>query len=96
MGVALPFSAQSGLSPIEWLWEKLFGATQGYRYMTVNTLNLYVILGQNWLPAGGSGVWHLRRLGVVRARVSLRHLLQLLSKDGRKVFLTGAVLIVLV
>ena len=32
-GVALPFSAQSGLSPIEWLWEKLFGATQGYRYI---------------------------------------------------------------
>ena len=46
-GVSLPFSAQSGLSPIQWLWEKLFGATQGYRYMTVNTLNLYVILGQN-------------------------------------------------
>ena len=95
-GVALPFSAQSGLSPIEWLWEKLFGATQGYRYMTVNTLNLYVILGQNWLRLEDAGIW----LYVAWALFALSYLyaifLQLLSRDGRKVFLTGAVLIVLV
>ena len=95
-GVALPFSAQSGLSPIEWLWEKLFGATQGYRYMTVNTLNLYVVLGQNWLRLEDAGIW----LYVAWALFALSYLyaifLQLLSRDGRKVFLTGAVLIVLV
>ena len=95
-GVALPFSAQSGLSPIEWLWEKLFGATQGYRYMTVNTLNLYVILGQNWLRLEEAGVWPYVAWGAFALAYLYAIFLQLLSKDGRKVFLTGAVLIVLV
>ena len=95
-GVALPFSAQSGLSPIEWLWEKLFGATQGYRYMTVNTLNLYVILGQNWLRLEEAGVWPYIAWGLFALAYLYAIFLQLLSKDGRKVFLTGAVLIVLV
>ncbi len=95
-GVALPFSAQSRLSPIEWLWEKLFGATQGYRYMTVNTLNLYVILGQNWLRLEEAGVWPYIAWGLFALAYLYAIFLQLLSKDGRKVFLTGAVLIVLV
>ena len=95
-GVALPFSAQSGLSPIEWLWEKLFGATQGYRYMTVNTLNLYVILGQNWLRLEEAGVWPYIAWGLFALAYLYAIFLQVLSKDGRKVFLTGAVLIVLV
>ena len=95
-GVALPFSAQSGLSPIEWLWEKLFGATQGYRYMTVNTLNLYVVLGQNWLRLEEAGVWPYIAWGLFALAYLYAIFLQLLSKDGRKVFLTGAVLIVLV
>ena len=95
-GVVLPFSAQSGLSPIEWLWEKLFGATQGYRYMTVNTLNLYVILGQNWLRLEEAGVWPYVAWGLFALAYLYAIFLQLLSKDGRKVFLTGAVLIVLV
>ena len=95
-GVALPFSAQSGLSPIEWLWEKLFGATQGYRYMTVNTLNLYVVLGQNWLRLEEAGVWPYIAWGLFALAYLYAIFLQALSKDGRKVFLTGAVLIVLV
>ena len=95
-GVALPFSAQSGLSPIEWLWEKLFGATQGYRYMTVNTLNLYVILGQNWLRLEEAGVWPYIAWGLFALAYLYAIFLQALSKDGCKVFLTGAVLIVLV
>ena len=95
-GVALPFSAQSGLSPIEWLWAKLFGATQGYRYMTVNTLNLYVILGQNWLRLEEAGVWPYIAWALFALSYLYAIFLQLLSKDRRKVFLTGAVLIVLV
>ena len=102
-GVSLPFSYRNitGLgsffaAPIEWLWAKLFGATQGYRYMTVNTLNLYIIFGQNWKQVEEAGVW----LYVAWAMFALSYLyaifLQLLSKDRRKVFLTGAVLIVLV
>ena len=96
-GVSLPFSYRNitGLgsffaAPIEWLWAKLFGATQGYRYMTVNTLNLYIIFGQNWKQVEEAGVW----LYVAWAMFALSYLyaifLQLLSRDRRKVFLTGA------
>ncbi len=95
-GVALPFSAQSGLSPIEWLWEKLFGATQGYRYMTVNTLNLYVILAQNWKRLEEAGAWPYVAWALFVLSYLYAIFLQALSKDGRKVFLSGAVLIVLV
>ena len=102
-GVSLPFSYRNitGLgsffaAPIEWLWAKLFGATQGYRYMTVNTFNLYIIFGQNWKQVEEAGIW----LYVAWAMFALSYLyaifLQLLSRDRRKVFLTGAVLIVLV
>ena len=102
-GVSLPFSYQgiTGLgsffsAPIGWLWEKLFGATQGYRYMTVNTLNLYAALGQNWLKLEEAGFWPYIAWGLFALSYVFAILLQLFSKDGRKVFLTGAVLIVLV
>ena len=102
-GVSLPFSyrniADLGsffAAPIEWLWEKLFGATQGYRYMTVNTLNLYVILGQNWLRLEEAGVWPYIAWALFALAYLYAIFLQLLSRDGRKLFLTGAVLIVLV
>lgn len=102
-GVSLPFSYQNitGLrsffaAPIEWLWEKLFGATQGYRYMTVNTLNLYVVLGQNWMQLENAGIWPAVAWALFVFSYVYAILLQLLSKDARKVFLTGALLIMLV
>ena len=35
--------------PVIWLKNQYFGAMQGYRYMTINTLNLYNLLGLNWV-----------------------------------------------
>ena len=70
--------------------------TQGYRYMTVNTLNLYAALGQNWLKLEEAGFWPYIAWGLFALSYVFAILLQLFSKDGRKVFLTGAVLIVLV
>ena len=36
------------LYPINWIKNLYFGTMQGYRYMTVNALNLYCLLGKNW------------------------------------------------
>ena len=102
-GASLPFSYRNitdlgsfFAAPIEWLWAKLFGATQGYRYMTVNTLNLYIIFGQNWKQVEEAGVWPYIAWALFALSYLYAIFLQLLSRDGRKVFLTGAVLIVLV
>ena len=101
--VSLPFSLQEAsgfwdalVSPIIWLCEKLFGATQGYRYMTVNTLNLYVILGQNWTLLEDAGVWPYIAWTLFVFAYIYVIFLQALSKDARKVFLCGGLLIVLV
>jgi len=34
--------------PVSWLVELYTGTVQGYRYVTVNTLNLHYLLGLNW------------------------------------------------
>ncbi len=44
--ITLPFS---GLRPISWLYELLTGTTGHYDYTTVNSLNFYFLLGQNWV-----------------------------------------------
>ncbi len=102
-GMALPFSyrnidgfASFFAAPMEWLWEKLFGATQGYRYMTVNTLNLYVVLGQNWLRLEEAGAWPYIAWTLFVFSYIYVVFLQAFSRDARKIFLSGAVLIVLI
>ena len=82
--------------PFVWLFEKLFGATQGYRYMTVNTLNLYAILGLNWTQLEQSGAWPYVAWALFALFYAYAIFLQVRSGDARKVFLTGGVLIVLV
>ena len=46
----LPGALQSA---INWMVNQYSGAMQGYRYMTVNTLNLYTLLGLNWAQVDG-------------------------------------------
>ena len=38
-------------SAVGWMVNQYSGAMQGYRYMTINTLNLYQLLGMNWARA---------------------------------------------
>ena len=37
-----------GIYLLTWLWYKLMGTAQSYKYVTVNACNLYVILDKNW------------------------------------------------
>ena len=59
--ISLPFSinvmrwqgetsfAKILISPLGWLKDQLFGAANGYRYLTVNACNLFTLLNKNWL-----------------------------------------------
>ncbi len=66
--VSLPFSrniciaeGDTGIvhilaSPFAWIWKQLFGAANGYRYLTVNACNLYELLDKNWNQLSGGGL----------------------------------------
>ena len=83
--------------PFSWLIELYTGTVQGYRYITVNTLNLYCLCGLNWARLEEHSVmaamaWVLFALsvaGCVALTVASR-------KRPRRLFLTGALLIVLI
>ena len=72
------------------------GTVQGYRYVTVNTLNLYYLLGMNWAHAEDHGaviavawvLFALAQAGCILLTVAAR-------KRPRRLFLTGALLMVL-
>ncbi len=83
--------------PVTWLIELYTGTVGGYRYVTVNTLNLHYLLGMNWARVDGHGsatalAWFLFGLSY-----ALCFFLTLKSaKRPRRLFLTGGLLIVLV
>lgn len=58
--------------------------------MTVNTLNLYVILGQNWTLLEDAGVWPYIAWTLFVFAYIYVIFLQALSKDARKVFYAAA------
>ncbi len=83
--------------PVTWLIELYTGTVGGYRYVTVNTLNLHYLLGMNWARVDGHGVvtavaWVLFGLAYLLAIV----LTAKSARQPRRLFLTGALLIVLV
>ena len=85
------------LKPVAWLLNQYFGAMQGYRYMTINTLNLYCLLGLNWAPADA----HPVLLGIAWLLFGLSYAftagLYVISRDKPARLLTlGATLILLI
>lgn len=91
--------------PVAWLVELYTGTVGGYRYVTVNTLNLYYLLGLNWAHAETHAdataiAWLLFALSclyciwlTIRAADDNG---QGASKHPRRLFLTGGLLIVLI
>lgn len=101
--VSLPFCVKEIQTPLEavftpfaWLWGKLFDATQGYKYMTVNMLNLYEALGMNWTRFADAGVWPY--IAWVLFGLAYAYSMGLLVASGqvRRVFLCAGVLLCLV
>ena len=83
--------------PVTWLYELYTETLQGYRYVTVNTLNLHYLLGMNWAPADGHGgvialawvLFGLAQAGCIWLTIASR-------KQPRRLFLTGGLLMVLI
>ncbi|NLF27038.1 MAG: phospholipid carrier-dependent glycosyltransferase [Clostridiales bacterium] len=99
--VALPFSLANGagfslLQPARWLWNLYANTFQGYRYLTVNTFNLYAILGGNWLALSKIGGWAALPWALFVLSYIYSIALLAVSRDAGKVFLTGGLLIVLI
>ncbi len=83
--------------PFGWLFELYAGTVQGYRYVTVNTLNLHYLLGMNWARAEDHAVvtalaWALMGLAYVYCIA----LTVIGRAKPRRLLLTGGLLIVLV
>ena len=83
--------------PVTWLFELYTETVQGYRYVTVNTLNLHYLLGLNWAGAEEHGgvitlawvLFALAQAGCVYLTVASR-------KQPRRLFLTGGLLLILI
>ena len=83
--------------PVSWLVELYAGTMQGYSYVTVNTLNLYDLLGLNWAHAEAySGVMAFAWVCFALAYLYAIGLLIAGSRKPHRLFLTGGLLIVLI
>ena len=83
--------------PVSWLIELYTSTVGGYRYVTLNTLNLHYLLGMNWARVEDNGgvtafAWALFALSYA----GCLFLTVKSSRQPRRLFLTGALLIVLV
>jgi len=85
------------IRPVTWMVNQYSGAMQGYRYMTINTLNLYCLLGLNWArmdahPGLQTVAWLLFAASYVYAAA----LCVASHKKPRRLLLLGGVLILLI
>ncbi len=83
--------------PVAWLVELYSGTVQGYRYLTVNALNLYYPLGLNWARASLNPFYYDVAWALFIAAIALCVVLTAIgTKRPRRLFLTGGLLIVLI
>ena len=83
--------------PVTWLFELYTQTLQGYRYVTVNTLNLYYLLGMNWAHAENhTGVIALAWVLFALAQAGCIWLTIASRKQPRRLLLTGGLLMVLI
>ena len=103
-GTAFLFCAGQGGGPLEvlgrpvvWLVELYAGTMKGYKYLTVNALNLFCLLGMNWQRVDDhmlltAFAWVLFGLSYVYSGT----MLALGARRPRRLLLTGGLLIVLI
>jgi len=83
--------------PVTWLIELYTETLQGYRYVTVNTLNLHCLLGMNWAHAEDhAGVVTLAWVLFGLAQAGCIWLTVASRRQPRRLFLTGGLLMVLI
>lgn len=83
--------------PVTWLFELYTQTLQGYRYVTVNTLNLFYLLGMNWAHAEDhAGVIALAWVLFALAQAGCIWLTVASRRQPRRLLLTGGLLMVLI
>ena len=88
--------ADALVRPVTWLYE-LYGSTLGsYSYLTINTLNLYALLGFNWTATSAQIGWTVFAWILFGASYVYAGFLYLKSKKPHHLLLTGGLLIVLI
>ena len=89
--------SQALARPVSWLIELYAGTVGGYRYITVNTLNLHYLLGMNWTRVeSAEGVTALAWALLALSYLGCIFLTVRSADRPRRLFLTGGLLIVLV
>ncbi|MBR6766448.1 MAG: phospholipid carrier-dependent glycosyltransferase [Clostridia bacterium] len=83
--------------PVRWLIELYSGTMEGYKYVTVNALNLYVLMGLNWAKAAD----HTTVITVAWILFGLSYAYSIVlsgfsRKKPMRIFLTGGLLIMLI
>ena len=89
--------ADALVRPVTWAVNQYSGTMQGYRYMTVNTLNLHCLLGLNWEmlethPVVSALAWALFAL----AYAGTAALCVYSAKKPRRLLMLGGVLMLLI
>ena len=82
--------------PAEWIIGQ-YGSTLGsYSYLTINALNLYTLLGYNWVATGSQPLWTIFAYVMMGLAYAYTAFLCLRSRDKRHLVLAGGVLMVLI
>ena len=82
---------------VGWMVNQYSGAMQGYRYMTINTLNLYCLMGLNWANVEGhAGMFALAWVLFALAYLYTTGLCAASRKKPLRLLLLGGVLIMLI
>ncbi len=84
------------LTPVTWLFKQLMGATEGYKYLTVNACNLYQALDFNWVRLDESGGWETFSWVMLAASYIYAAVLAFAGRDKKHLPLVGAALMCLI
>ena len=85
----------SGQNPIAWLWNLYTGTVSGYRYVTINAMNLYELFALNWAPLSNNAAVTAISFALLVAAYLFSFFLALRAKEPKHLFLIAASLIAL-
>ena len=88
--------AQALTLPVEWIISQYASTLGSYSYLTINALNLYTLLGYNWVSTSAQPLWTIFAYAMMGVSYAYTAFLCLKSKDKRHLVLSGGVLMVLI
>ncbi len=87
---------QDGVDPLTWLYNLYNGTMTSYSNFTINALNLYELLGKNWVPLSSNPALAFFASFLFAFSYVYAGILYIRAKKSSAIFLSGAVLIMLI